>query len=189
MMKIAAIILLLSVTGILWINGNDKNEHVKESVYDFKAVNLDGQETSMEAYRGKTLLIVNTASRCGFTPQFEGLERLYQKYRDQGLVIIGFPCNQFGGQEPGDEASISQTCHAGYGVTFPMMQKTEVNGSGAHPLFVYLKKELPGFPGRKIKWNFTKFLIDAQGRPVKRFAPWTKPEKIDRYLERQLYRK
>lgn len=187
-MKIAAIILLLSVMGILWIKGNDKNGRMKESVYDFKAVNLDGQEISMEAYRGKTLLIVNTASQCGFTPQFEGLEQLYRKYKDQGLVIIGFPCNQFGNQEPGDRVSISQTCHENYGVTFPMMQKTEVNGSGAHPLFVYLKKELPGFPGKKIKWNFTKFLIDAQGRPLRRFAPWDKPEKIDRYLEKKMFK-
>ena len=140
----------------------------------------------METYKGKTILVVNTASKCGLTPQFEGLEKLYRKYKDKGFVILGFPCNQFANQEPGDEKSIAEGCLINYGVTFPMFSKIEVNGENAHPIFKYLKKELKGFLSSKIKWNFTKFLIDAEGNPVKRFSPGTVPEKIDTYLERFL---
>ena len=140
----------------------------------------------MEAYKGKTVLVVNTASKCGLTPQFEGLEKLNQKYKDKGLVILGFPSNQFANQEPGDEKSIAEGCMINYGVTFQMFSKVDVNGEGAHPLFKYLRKSLGGILGNKIKWNFTKFLVDASGKPVKRFSPVTKPEKIDEYLSRFL---
>jgi glutathione peroxidase len=154
--------------------------------YSFKAKSLHGKEISMDAYQGKTVLIVNTASQCGLTPQYEGLEKLYQKYKDKGLVILGFPCNQFGHQEPGDEKSISEGCLVNYGVTFPMFAKIEVNGENAHPIYKYLKKELRGLFGSRIKWNFTKFLIDSNGQPVKRFAPTAKPEKIDSFLAKIL---
>ncbi len=150
--------------------------------YDFKAKSLQGKEIGMESYKGKTVLVVNTASKCGLTPQFEGLEKLYQKYKDKDFVILGFPCNQFANQEPGDEKSISEGCLINYGVTFPMFSKIDVNGPNAHPLYSYLKNELKGTFGNKIKWNFTKFLIDSNGKPLKRFAPITKPENIDRYL-------
>ena len=150
--------------------------------YSFKAKSLQGKETEMNSFRGKTILVVNTASKCGLTPQFEGLEKLYQKYKEKDLVILGFPCNQFANQEPGDEKSISEGCLLNYGVTFPMFAKVDVNGDNAHDIFKYLTKELKGFLGGKIKWNFTKFLIDKNGKPVKRFSPTTKPEEIDRYL-------
>ena len=140
----------------------------------------------MSEYKGKTVLVVNTASKCGLTPQFEGLEKLYQKYKSKGLVILGFPCNQFAGQEPGDEKSISEGCVLNYGVTFQMFSKIDVNGETAHPLYKYLKSELGSLFGSKIKWNFTKFLVDANGKPVKRFSPPTKPEKIDQYLEKYM---
>jgi glutathione peroxidase len=151
--------------------------------YQFEAKNLQGKTVKMEAYKGKTVLVVNTASKCGLTPQFEGLEELYKKYKDKGLVVLGFPCNQFANQEPGDEKSISEGCMINYGVTFPMFSKIDVNGETAHPLYKYLKSELGGVLGSKIKWNFTKFLIDTEGNPVKRFAPTTKPDKIEKYLE------
>jgi glutathione peroxidase len=150
--------------------------------YRFSATSLQGKEVSMEEYRGKTILVVNTASKCGFTPQYEGLETLYRKYKDKGLVVLGFPCNQFGNQEPGDEASIAAGCLVNYGVTFPVFAKVDVNGKNAHPIFKYLKKKLRSFLGGSIKWNFTKFLIDSNGKPVKRFGPTVKPEAIDQYL-------
>ncbi|WP_430814998.1 glutathione peroxidase [Carboxylicivirga sp. RSCT41] len=150
--------------------------------HQFEADSLQGKSIKMSDYNGKTVLVVNTASKCGLTPQYEGLEALYQKYKDKGLVILGFPCNQFGNQEPGDAKSISEGCLINYGVSFPMFAKVNVNGEQAHPLFKYLKSELGGLFGSKIKWNFTKFLIDAEGKPLKRFAPITKPEKIDQYL-------
>lgn len=155
---------------------------MEASFYDFTATSLQGKEVKMSDFKGKTILLVNTASQCGLTPQYEGLEKIYEKYKEKGLVILGFPCNQFGNQEPGDEKSIAEGCLLNYGVSFPMFAKIEVNGSGAHPLFKYLKKELPGFPGNSIKWNFTKFLIAPDGKPLKRFSPITKPEKIERYL-------
>lgn len=155
--------------------------------YDHSAVSLQGKTVNMSEFRGKTLLLVNTASKCGFTPQFEGLEAMYRKYKDQNLLILGFPCNQFAGQEPGDEKSIAEGCVLNYGVSFPMFSKIEVNGKNAHPLYRYLKKELPGLGKSDIKWNFTKFLIDADGRPRKRFAPNHTPEKIERYLLKHNY--
>jgi glutathione peroxidase len=156
------------------------------SFYDFAAKTLQGKDISLELYRGKTVLVVNTASKCGLTPQFEGLENLYQKYNVKGLEILGFPCNQFANQEPGDEKSIAEGCVINYGVSFPMFSKIDVNGKNTHPLYVYLKKHLRGFLGGKIKWNFTKFLIDKNGRPMKRFSPATTPEIIDTYLEKFL---
>ena len=152
---------------------------MKEEFYKFKAKSLQGKEISMEEYKGKTVLVVNTASKCGLTPQYEGLEALYRKYRDDGLVILGFPSNQFANQEPGDEKSIAEGCVVNYGVTFPMFSKIDVNGRSAHPIFKYLKRELGSIFGGKIKWNFTKFLIDSNGKPVKRFAPVTKPESME----------
>jgi glutathione peroxidase len=159
-----------------------KNTTMSNSFYDFKATTLQGKEISMDTFKGKTILVVNTASKCGLTPQYEGLEKLYQTYKEKGLVILGFPCNQFGNQEPGDEKSIAEGCLINYGVTFPMFAKIEVNGENTHPIFKYLKKSLSGFLGSKIKWNFTKFLIDSNGKPIKRFAPTTKPESIQKFL-------
>ncbi len=159
---------------------------MKNEFYQFSAKSLQGNEIKMDSYKGKTILVVNTASKCGLTSQFEGLEKLYQDYKDKGLVILGFPCNQFANQEPGDEKSISEGCMINYGVTFPMFSKIEVNGENAHPIYKYLKKELGSIFGSKIKWNFTKFLIDSNGKPIKRFAPITKPEKIAVYIEKIL---
>jgi glutathione peroxidase len=160
---------------------------MKISFYDFKAKALGGKEISMDEYKGKTVLVVNTASKCGLTPQFEGLEELYRKYNDKGLVILGFPCNQFANQEPGDEKSIAEGCLLNYGVTFPMFSKIDVNGPDAHPLYKYLKSALPGLLSNRIKWNFTKFLIDGEGKPVKRFSPATEPSKIDAYLQEKMF--
>jgi glutathione peroxidase len=143
------------------------------------ATSLSGEPVPMADYAGKVVLVVNTASHCGFTPQYAGLETLYQKYAAQGLVVLGFPCNQFGKQEPGSADDIAQTCHINYGVSFPMFERIEVNGAAAHPLFRYLKKALPGVLGERIKWNFTKFLVGRDGKPIKRFAPFTKPEKME----------
>ena len=151
--------------------------------YDFEANNIKGQTTSMNAYKGKTVIVVNTASKCGFTPQYEGLEALYQKYKDQGLVVLGFPCNQFANQETGSSEEIEEFCQINYGVTFPLFEKIDVNGKDAHPIFKFLKKEQSGgILGSAIKWNFTKFVIDSKGVPVKRFAPNTKPEKMESFL-------
>lgn len=152
------------------------------TVYDFKVTDISGQEKTLEEYRGKKMLIVNVASRCGFTPQYEGLEELYQKYNDR-LVVLGFPCNQFGAQEPGSEEEIKSFCEMTFNITFPMFSKVDVNGSGAHPLYEYLKSEAKGLMGSKaIKWNFTKFLVDEEGKVVKRYAPTDKPEAIAKDL-------
>lgn len=159
---------------------------MKPQFYDFKAKTLQGKEIGMDEFKGKTVLVVNTASKCGLTPQFEGLEALYRKHQDKGLVVLGFPSNQFANQEPGDEKSIAEGCLVNYGVTFPMFSKIDVNGPDAHPLYKYLRSELPGVFSSSIKWNFTKFLIDSDGKPVKRFSPTTKPEKIDEYLEKKI---
>ena len=157
------------------------------SVYDFEAQGIDGQPVALSQYRGRVLLIVNTASACGFTPQFGGLEKLHQRYGAQGLAVIGFPCNQFGGQDPGDNAQIASFCQKNYGVTFPMMAKIEVNGAHAHPLFQWLTGEAPGILGSKaIKWNFTKFLVGRDGRVIGRYAPMDAPEKIAKAIEAAL---
>ena len=149
------------------------------SVYDYSAKTLDGQDVSLADYRGQVLLIVNTASKCGFTPQYEGLEALYRDYKDRGLTVLGFPCNQFGAQEPGNAEEIASFCSLTYDVTFPMLAKIDVNGPSAHPLYAFLKKEQKGLLGTEgIKWNFTKFLIGRDGEVVERFAPTTKPEDL-----------
>ncbi|WP_257325229.1 glutathione peroxidase [Pseudoalteromonas rhizosphaerae] len=147
--------------------------------YQLSASNLQGQSIDFSDFVGKVVLIVNTASKCGFTPQYEGLQQLHAKYADQGLVIIGFPCNQFGKQEPGGAKEIAQGCLINYGVDFVMMSKIDVNGENAHPVFRHLKSALPGFLTRKIKWNFTKFLVGRDGEAIKRFAPFTKPQQIE----------
>ncbi|WP_345371262.1 glutathione peroxidase [Algivirga pacifica] len=150
--------------------------------YQFSAKSLQGKDVSMEEFKGKVVLVVNTASKCGLTPQYEGLEALYEKYKDEGLVILGFPCNQFANQEPGDAKSIQEGCLLNYGVTFPIFEKIEVNGSGTHPIFKYLKDNLSGFLMKRIKWNFTKFMLDKNGQPYKRFSPTTKPEDLEKYV-------
>jgi len=159
---------------------------MEKNFYQFKAKSLQGKEISMEEYRGKAVLVVNTASKCGLTPQYEGLQKLYEEYKDKGLVILGFPSNQFANQEPGDEKSIAEGCVVNYGVTFPMFSKIDVNGESTHPIFKYLKGELGSILGSKVKWNFTKFLVDRNGKPVKRFSPTTKPEQLRGSIEKVL---
>ncbi|HMM57946.1 MAG TPA: glutathione peroxidase [Rudaea sp.] len=151
------------------------------SVYDFSAKTIDGDEQKLSAYKGKMMLVVNVASKCGFTPQYAGLEALYEKFKDKGVVVLGFPCDQFGHQEPGDEAEIKNFCALTYDVKFPMFAKIEVNGANAHPLYKYLKSQAKGLLGSEsIKWNFTKFLVDAEGKVVTRYAPTDTPEKIEK---------
>lgn len=157
---------------------------MNEALYAFKVRNLSGDALDFAGLRGRVLLIVNTASECGFTPQYAGLEALYRKYRDRGLVVLGFPCNQFGKQEPGDAAQIAAFCTSRYGVSFPLSEKIEVNGPNAHPLFRYLTSARPGILGTEaIKWNFTKFLVNRQGEVVGRYAPTTTPEAIEKDIE------
>ncbi len=150
------------------------------TIYDFKANKLTGEEVGLDQYKGKTIVVVNTASKCGLTPQYEGLEKMYEKYKDKGLVILGFPCNQFASQEKGSSEEIQEFCQVNYGVSFPMFEKVDVNGKNAHPVFKYLKSELKGgIFGSRVKWNFTKFVIDKDGKPFKRYAPTTTPEKME----------
>jgi glutathione peroxidase len=158
-----------------------------KTILDFEALQMSGQTLPLSQLRGQVMLIVNTASACGFTPQFGGLEKLHQKYKDQGLVVLGFPCNQFGNQDPGSNQSIASFCQLNYGVSFPMMEKIEVNGSNAHPLYQWLCAEAPGLLGSKaIKWNFTKFLVGRDGRVIKRYAPMDKPENLKADIEAAL---
>jgi glutathione peroxidase len=156
------------------------------SIYNFTAKTITGEEKSLADYKGKVLLIVNVASKCGFTPQYKGLQELYETYKDKGLEILAFPCNQFLGQEPGTNEEIKEFCERNYGVTFPLFAKIDVNGPNAHPLYQYLTKEAPGFLTGAIKWNFTKFLVDREGNVVKRFAPATKPEELKEEIEKLL---
>ncbi|QYJ03212.1 glutathione peroxidase [Nocardioides panacisoli] len=156
------------------------------TLHDFNATSIDGQEVDLSAYDGKVVLVVNTASQCGFTPQYAGLQDLHEKYADQGLVVVGFPCDQFANQEPGGEDEIASFCERNYGVTFPMMAKVDVNGDDAHPVFDWLRKEQRGLLGGKIKWNFTKFLVGRDGTVLKRFAPQTKPENLGKDIEKAL---
>ena len=158
---------------------------MNKEFYTYHATSLQGEEISMEQYKNKVVLIINTASKCGFTPQYEGLERLHEKFKSQGLVILGFPCNQFANQEPGGKSEI-ESCLLNYGVSFRIFDKVKVNGKETHPLFKYLKKALPGTLGGRIKWNFTKFLIDRKGNPVKRFGPSTKPEEMEETIKNLL---
>ena len=157
------------------------------SVYDFEAQTITGEAVKLDQYRGKVLLIVNTASKCGFTPQFEGLEKLWQDYGPKGLAVVGFPCNQFGSQDPGDNSEIASFCQVNYGVSFPMMAKIDVNGPNAHPLYQWLVKEAPGILGTKsIKWNFTKFLIGRDGRVLGRYAPTDTPKALQADIDKAL---
>lgn len=157
------------------------------SVYDFSARSIDGVDVPLSQYRGQPLLIVNVASKCGFTPQYTGLEALYRQYRDRGFTILGFPCDQFGHQEPGSEADIKAFCSLTYDVSFPMFAKVEVNGKGTHPLYAYLKEQRPGILGLEaVKWNFTKFLVGKDGVPVKRYSPADKPESLAADVEAAL---
>ncbi len=152
---------------------------MSSSIYDYEVLDLNGQSQSLSKYKGKTLLIVNVASKCGFTPQYTDLEKIYLEYKDQGLEILAFPCNQFGAQEPGDAEEIKSFCSLTYPVTFPLFAKVDVNGDKAVPVYNYLKESLPGILGSKaIKWNFTKFLVDKHGKPVERYAPTDKPMDI-----------
>ena len=150
--------------------------------YQLSANTPQGRPVEMADYKGKVVLVVNTATQCGLTPQFEGLEKLHQEYKDKGLVILGFPCNQFGSQEPLSNETMEETCKINHGVTFPLFEKIDVNGANTHPVFKFLKNKLGGLFGSKIKWNFTKFLLDANGKPVRRFSPVTKPAAIERYI-------
>lgn len=157
------------------------------SIYDFEALSIEGRPAQLSTQRGNVMLIVNTASACGFTPQFAGLEALWEKYRDQGLVVLGFPSNEFGGQDPGTDGEIASFCQLNYGVSFPMMSKIKVNGADAHPLYKWLTAEAPGILGSKaIKWNFTKFLVGRDGKVIKRYAPTDKPESISADIEAAL---
>ena len=157
---------------------------MSDALLDIPCTTIKGEQKTLADFGGKALLVVNTASQCGFTPQYKGLEALWEKYRDKGLVVLGFPCNQFGKQEPGDEGEISQFCELNFGVSFPLFRKIDVNGAGAHPLYVQLKKRAPGVLGSQgIKWNFTKFLVSRDGSQVKRFAPLTKPEELTAEIE------
>lgn len=157
------------------------------TLYNFAAIDIKGDIISFEKYEGKVVLIVNTASKCGLTYQYEGLEKLYQKYKDRGFVILAFPCNQFANQEPSDEYTIKEECLAKYNITFPVFSKVEVNGKEALSVFKWLKDELPGFITNQVKWNFTKFIIDKEGKPVKRFGPITKPDCLDIFLEKKFF--
>lgn len=147
---------------------------------------LQSKPLNFSEFEGKVVLVVNTASKCGFTPQYEGLQQLHEKYADQGLVIVGCPCNQFGNQEPGSASEIQGECLINYGVDFTISEKVEVNGDGSHPVFAYLKQQLPGVLGKRIKWNFTKFLVGKDGNPIKRFAPTTKPSALEEHIQQAL---
>lgn len=157
------------------------------SIYDFTFKDAQGNDVSMDQFKGKAMLIVNTASECGFTGQYEGLEKLYESYKDQDFEVLGFPCNQFGGQEPGSDSEIQEFCQMKFGIKFPVYKKVEVNGANAHPLFNFLKDQAPGLLGSKsIKWNFTKFLVDQEGNVLKRFAPKDKPAKLEAEVKKVL---
>ncbi|MDF1628574.1 MAG: glutathione peroxidase [Alcanivoracaceae bacterium] len=157
------------------------------TVFDFTAQDIAGKDVDLSQYNGKVLLIVNTASKCGFTPQYKGLQAVFEKYRERGFEVLGFPCNQFGHQEPGDEAQISEFCELNFGVDFPLFGKIDVNGDDAHPLYRHLKEEAPGLLGSKaVKWNFTKFLVNRDGQVVKRYAPTDKPEALAKDIEKLL---
>jgi glutathione peroxidase len=156
------------------------------SLQDFSATAIDGEEVELSAYDGQVVLVVNTASECGFTPQYKGLQQLHEQYADRGFTVLGFPCDQFGNQEPGDDAEISGFCERNFGVTFPLFSKVEVNGDDAHPLYKWLREQKSGLMGNKIKWNFTKYLVGRDGQVIERYAPTTKPEKLTDDVEKAL---
>lgn len=175
--------LVMALMLLMGMNGMTQTVKNMENIYGFKATASNGTEIDFSQFEGKVLLIVNTASKCGFTPQFDGLEKLNEKYRDQGLVVIGFPCNQFAQQDPGSDSEIESFCRMNYGVTFQIMKKIDVNGENAHPIFQYLRHQTKGLFGDKVKWNFTKFLISRDGKSIKRYSPTTKPEKLEKDIE------
>ena len=179
MFNLVMVLLLASAGGSI----TAQNNPTMATIYDFTATASNGQEINFKDFEGKVLLIVNTASKCGFTPQFDGLEKLNEKYRDRGLVIIGFPCNQFAHQDPGTDSEIEGFCRLNYGVTFQIMKKVDVNGKDAHPIFKYLRSQTKGLLGDKVKWNFTKFLVSKNGKTIKRFAPTVEPEKLEKDIE------
>lgn len=182
--------LLLALTlglGLVW-GIKAQTDMNNKKIYDFSAKTIDGKELNFKDFEGKVLLIVNTASKCGLTPQYKGLEELHDKYFEEGLVIVGFPCDQFGNQEPGEEKEIASFCERNYGVSFQMMSKIEVNGDNAHPIYKYLKSAAGGFLTDGIKWNFTKFLISRDGTKIERYAPITKPESIEEDIKKMLHK-
>ena len=186
-MKIITTLITLSIVLMMISAANsEKIETNVDSVYEFEAKTIDGENKSLSEYKGKVILIVNVASKCGFTKHYAGLQELYEKYKDDGFVVLGFPCNQFGGQEPGTEAEIKEFCSTNYGVDFPMFSKIDVNGSNAHPLYKYLKSEKGGLITDEIKWNLTKFLIGKDGKPIKRYATTTSPKSIGSDIETAL---
>ncbi len=187
--KIILFVAVALTLGFLSFTNKTLSEEMKtgNSIYQFEATTIDGKKQSLSEYKGKVVLIVNVASKCGFTPQYEGLETLYNKYSEKGFVVLGFPCNQFGGQEPGDSDDIKEFCSVNYGVTFPMFEKVKVNGDEAHPLFKFLKEEKKGTLGSKsIKWNFTKFLVDRNGKVIERFSSSDKPIDLAEDIEKLL---
>ena len=179
------IITIVTLLAIIFVSQaiNQGEEMNKENIYGFEVINIDGRKISLNEYRGKVLLIVNVASKCGFTNQYSGLEELFKKYKDKGFAILGFPCNQFRNQEPGTNTEIKEFCSLNYGVSFDLFEKIDVNGVNAHLLYKFLTKEVSGILGDSIKWNFTKFLINKKGEPVKRFAPQTEPKSIEKDIE------
>ena len=180
---------IVAIIGFCLINvslHSQQEKEMKETIYQFSAKSITGKEIKLSDYAGKVVLIVNTASKCGFTKQYEGLEKLYNKYKDKGFVILAFPCNQFGSQEPGTNSEIKEFCSLNYGVSFDIFEKIDVNGENAHPLYKFLTKEKSGFITDDIKWNFTKFLIDKNGNVVDRFAPQTTPENLEKDIEKLL---
>ena len=183
MLKYALLLVIItSVMGLFAGGKKDAKQTAPTKFYDFSATSITGEKIQMDSYKGKVVVVVNVASKCGFTPQYEGLEKLYQKYGKDGLVILGFPCNQFAGQEPGSEEAIQEFCSLTYGVTFPMFSKIDVNGKDADPLYVFLKSQQSGFPGEMIKWNFTKFVINREGKVVERYGSATTPESMEERL-------
>ena len=180
----------IALTGLLLLTFTLQSGEKMGTFYAYSATDIKGVEHSMSEYKGKVVLVVNVASKCGFTPQYEGLQKLYEKYKEEGLVILGFPSNQFREQEPGTNAEIYNFCQVNYGVTFPLFEKIDVNGNGTHPLYVFLKQEAKGFLSTEsIKWNFTKFLIDAQGNVLKRYGSSTKPKEIEKDIKILLERR
>jgi len=182
-MRIGSRVLRLGSHSEVRLPDNDSSGAEHQSVHDFSASALDGRDVALKEFAGSVLLIVNTASRCGFTPQYEGLQQLHQTFKARGFAVLGFPCNQFGKQEPGDARAIAEFCEHSYGVTFPMFAKIDVNGDNAHPLYRFLKAERPGLLGSQIKWNFTKFLVGRDGRVVARHAPTTTPKALAGEIE------
>lgn len=184
---VGKLILIVLFIGVFSCTSKAEDNVAGKSIYEFAVKDIDGNDVSLSEYKGKVILIVNVASQCGFTKQYTGLQKLYDTYKDKGLVVLGFPCNQFGGQEPGTEEEIKDFCNTNYGVNFPMFAKIDVNGDNAHPLYVYLKAQAKGVLGSQaIKWNFAKFLVDKEGNVVDRLATTTTPESMTEQIEKLL---